>query len=101
MESVAAGRPCYSHYVHRDEDGIHADESDGEMNLAQRLAHHLSEHLREPEVCPGKHREYRRYSHNQVEVADDEVSIVELNIKRRLSEQESRDAARHEQRNEP
>src|SRR5713226_7181555 len=101
VRSIPPGRSGHAHHMKRNEDRVDADERDDEMNLAQAFVHHLAKHLREPEVGASKHSEDRGDSHDQMEVSNDERSIVEWNIKRRLTEEKSGNAARYEQRHEP
>ena len=64
---------------------VDADEGEPEVHLAQRLVHHPAEHLGEPEVGAGEHAEDRRHAHDQVEVGDHEVGVVEVDVERRLA----------------
>ena len=45
--------------VHREEDDVHADEHQEEVNLAEKLVVHPAAHLREPEVEAGEQAEHR------------------------------------------
>ncbi len=82
-----------AHDVERNEDRIDADESEPEMRGSQLFVHHPPEHLREPEVSSAEDAEDRGHAHNQVEVAGHEVSVIEMQIERSLTEHQSRDAA--------
>ena len=49
---------------------------------------------------PGEHSEDRRDAHDQVEVRDDEVGVVQVQVQRRLRQKQAGESAAHEQRNE-
>src|SRR5215211_1998660 len=100
MRRVTAGCSAHSHHVKWDKYSVHTDEGEKEVELAEPFIHHLAEHFREPEVGSGKHPEYSRDPHNQVEVAHDKVCVVQRKINRSLSEKQPRYAARYEQRYE-
>ena len=89
-----------SQIMHRHENRIRAGEGDEEMNLSQPLIHHSAQHLREPIIRSSEDSEDRRNSHDQMEMANHEVSVVQGNIQHRLSQERPTESARHEQRNE-
>src|SRR5439155_11268113 len=78
------------------EDAVGANQSQPEMYFTQLLAHHPAGHLGEPKIRSGKHAEDRGHTHHHVEVTDHEVSRVEININRGLSEEEATHTAAHE-----
>src|SRR5439155_20227286 len=85
---------------HRHNNRIRAGERDEEMKLPQPLVHHPPEHLREPIIGGGENSEDRRHAHNQMEMANHKISIVQRNIQHRLSQERPAKSARYEQRNE-
>src|ERR1700724_3827556 len=66
-----------SDVMERHEDGVRAYKCQPEMDLADSLVHHASEHLREPEIGPGKDPEHRGHPHHHVEVPDHEISSMQ------------------------
>ena len=86
--------------VHGHEDAVDADEGEPEVDLAERLVQHPAEHLREPEVRGREDAEDRRHAHDQVEVRDHEVRVVQVQVERGLRQEEARQAAGDEQRHE-
>src|ERR1700681_2220945 len=70
------------------------------MDLAKGFIHHSSGHFWEPEICSGEDSKHRGNSHDQMEVADNEVSGMKHDIDGRLSQKKSAHAAAHEHRNE-
>src|SRR3546814_16081428 len=54
-----------------EEQDVHADEENPEMQLAQELAVHPARHLREPVIEAGEEREDRAQRQHIVEVRDD------------------------------
>ena len=66
--------------VHGHEDAVSADESQPEVNLAERLIHHAAGGFREPEIGSRKHPEDRRHAHDHVEVSDHEIAVVERQV---------------------
>ena len=63
------------------------------MQPAQCFIHHAPGHLWEPEIGSGEDSEDGGHAHHHVEVADDEVGGMQVNVDRRLREEESADAA--------
>ena len=50
----------------------------------QSFVHHPPEHLRHPIIGRGENPEDRRHAHDQVEVSDHEIGVVQVNVKHRL-----------------
>ena len=55
---------------------------------------HPAKHLREPEIGAGEHSEDRRHAHDQMEVRDDEVGVVQVQVQRRLRQEQARKVRR-------
>src|SRR5258708_14936393 len=89
-----------THRVERNKDRIDAEESNPKMKLAQAFVHHASKHFRKPEVSRREHAKDRSHTHYQVEMRRYEVSVVKEKVQRRLTENESGNSTRHEQRDE-
>ena len=89
----------HAEIVHGHEDGVSANEGDEKMPARHAFAHHAAEHFREPVVGGGKDAEDGSHAHDEMEVADDEIRVVQLNIQHGLCEEWSADSARDEQRN--
>ena len=85
-----------SQVVEWHEDAVRSDEREPEMQPSQSLIHHAAGHLGEPEICSGKNPEDGRYAHHHVEVTDYEVSRMQINVNRGLSQEESADTAADE-----
>src|ERR1700704_1329491 len=68
---------------------VRAYKGEPEVHFAERLIHHAAEHLGEPEVGAGQNAEDGRYSHDHVEMADNEVSRVEIDVDGRLREEKA------------
>ena len=60
-----------------------------EVDLAQRLVHHPPEHFREPVESAGEHAEDGRHAHDHVEMAHHEVGVVEVQVQRRLAQEDA------------
>src|SRR3954471_12033727 len=86
-----------SHRVKWNKDRINAYEGNPKMKLADRFVHHAAKHLRKPEVGGREHAENRRHAHHQVKVRCHKVSVVEKEIERRLSQNQSGNAPGHEE----
>ena len=86
---VTARVPGHAQEVHGHENQIDARESDGEMKFAQALAHHAPVHLREPVIGGGEDSEDGGHAHDQVEMGNDEIGIVQRQVQRGLREEES------------
>src|SRR2546425_1098109 len=69
------------------------------MNLPEPLIHHSPEHFREPIVGRAENSEDRRHAHNQMEMANHKISIVQRNIQHWLSQERPAESTRYEQRN--
>src|SRR2546426_10481725 len=86
--------------MHREEDGVNTDETQQEMNLAERFVHEAAEHLGEPEIHPRECREQGSDRHHKVEVGHQKKSILELNTPRRFSKKNPTQTAAHKHRHE-
>src|SRR5215471_8790006 len=89
-----------SNNVHGEEDAVNTDKTHPEVNLAEGLIHEATEHFGEPIVQAAKSRKQRRDRHHQVEMGDDEVSILKLNVRGRRAEEDSAQTAADEERHE-
>ena len=97
---VAADISGHSQVMEGHKDAIRAYEAEPEMKLPQSFVHHSSGHLGEPEVGCRKDAEHGSDTHHHVEVADHEVSGMEHDVDRGLSQEEAAHAAADEHRNE-
>src|SRR5438445_13158271 len=86
--------------MHRHEDGVHAYKREPEMDLAEALAQVASKHFRRPEIGRGENAEAGRDAHNQVEMGDDEIGVVETQVNRGLRQKQTGNPAGHKQGNE-
>src|SRR5262249_44211391 len=68
-----------------------------EMHLAPALVHHPAEHLREPVVDGPEDAEDAAHEQHVVDVADDEVGVVDGDVHRRGGPGKTGQAADHEQ----
>jgi len=89
-----------SNNVHWEENAIGADEREPEMNLSECGVHETAEHLWEPEVQTGKCCEQRSDGHDEVEMCNDEVRILELDIRSRCSQKDTAQSTAHKHRYE-
>jgi len=96
--SISPRIACHAEEVHRQKDPINADECEPEMEFAEPFTHHSAKHLREPEIGAGEYAEDRCHTHNQVEVADDKIGVVEVKVKRVLAEKDPAESACREER---
>ena len=60
------------------------NDGDPEVSKTQLGIHHASKHLWEPVVNPCQHSKDRRHAHNDVEVRYDEVGVVNIDVQRRI-----------------
>src|SRR5262249_22284236 len=86
--------------MHRDEGGVGAEKGDPEVELAQALIHEPTEDSREPEVDAGERGEASGHGHDQVEVGDNEVGVVQVAIQAWLREDRAGESAGYEERDE-
>src|SRR6185295_19894842 len=93
---VTAGVSRQAQIMHGHKDRIGSNECDPEMDATHTLAHHSSEHLREPVVGSGENPEDRSHTHDEMEVSNDEIRVVQRNVEDRLSQERSAQTARHE-----
>src|SRR5260370_6654184 len=94
------GMPPQSEPVQRRKDGVHADKREPEMDFAEALAQVASEHFRRPEIGGGENAEDGRDAHNQVEMGDDEIGVVEEQVNRGLCQKQTGNPAGNKQGNE-
>src|SRR4029077_1069460 len=94
---IAAWVPSHSKEMHGHKNGVYADKGEPEVDLTDPFMHKAAKHFREPEIKAGKHSEDRRYAHDQVEVRDDKVGVMKIQVQCRLRQEQSREAAAHEQ----
>src|SRR2546430_13442367 len=95
---VTAGMAGESQEMHRNKRGVGADEAEPEVNAAERFIHHAAEDLGIPEINACKDGEDRSHAHDQVEVGDDEVCVVQVSVEFGLRENRSAQSAGHEKR---
>ena len=72
----AARHAVQPEHVHREEREVEAEQHQPEVKLADLLAQHRPDHLREPVVDAGEEAEDRAAEEHVVEVRDDEVGVV-------------------------
>src|SRR5579863_6279659 len=70
------------------------------MQLAERLVHHAPEEQREPVSGGGEEREDPGHAHDDVEVGDYEIGVVEILVQAGLAYDDAAEAAGYEQRDE-
>ena len=75
--------------MHREEDRVNTDETQPEMNLAERFVHHTPEHFRIPEIDRSENGEDRSSEEHVMNMSDDKIRIVNKNIDRRRSHENS------------
>jgi hypothetical protein len=75
---------------------VEADERQPEVQLAEALVHHPAAHLREPEVDAGVGGEHDGAEDHVVEVAHDEVAVVDVPVQRRAGQQDAGQATEEE-----
>src|SRR5579864_1865619 len=71
------------------------------MPARHALTHHAAEHFGEPIVGRRENAENGCDAHNQMEMADHEIGVVQLNIENWLREEGAADSAGDEERNKP
>src|SRR5712692_11026843 len=86
--------------MHRHEDGVHAYKRKPEVDFAEAFAQVASEHFRRPEIGGGKNAEDGRDAHNQVEMGDDEIGVVEEQVNGGLRQKQTGNPAGNKQGNE-
>src|SRR5947199_338403 len=86
--------------VQREEDGVHADQREGEMPTGEALGVHAPRHPREPEVEAREDAEDRAAEEHVVQVGDDPVGVLERIVERDRRLEHAVDAADHEHRDE-
>src|SRR6266436_6400947 len=96
---VAADVTGHSQVMEWHKDAVRAHETEPEVEPPQRFVHHSPGHLGEPEVSCREDAKHGRNPHHHVEMADHEVSRMEHDIDRGLSQEESAHAAADEHRN--
>src|SRR5262249_8496661 len=84
---IAPWMSRHAQVVHRHEDRICTDECYPEVQLAKPFIHHAAEHLRHPVIGPGEHAEDPSHTHDEMEVADNEICVVEINVECWLREE--------------
>lgn len=84
---VTARHTSHANVVHRPEDEVSPNHRTPEMNLPEGLIHEATIHFREPMVNPGKHTEERGDTHYNMEVSHYKVCIVQLDINRRVAQE--------------
>ncbi len=65
--------------VHREEGQVEKDKGQPKVNLAPELAHHATEHFREPEVDASKHP-IDNTRHDIVDMRHDVVGVVDEDV---------------------
>ena len=86
--------------VHREEDHVHPDEHQEEVQLAEQLVVHLSAHLREPIIEAAEDREHRTEAQHVMEVRHDIIGVLHVIIDASVREHDAGDAADGEQEDE-
>ena len=74
---AAAACRCKAQEVLREEQHVHADEGDPEMQLAEELGVHVAGHFREPVIPGGKDSEDGAERQHVVEVRHHIIGVVE------------------------
>ncbi|MNT01227.1 hypothetical protein D3C72_1356840 [compost metagenome] len=84
----------------REEDQVHADEHDPEVQLAEELGVHVAGHLREPVVPGSEDREHGAERQNVVEVSNHVVGVMQRTVEAGVGELNARNATDGEQEDE-
>jgi hypothetical protein len=92
--------PWQAQEVLREEDQVHADERDPEVERAQPLAVLHAPHLLEPVVEAREDREHGAQAEHVVEVGDHVVGVVEAVVDAGVGQHDAGDAAHGEQEDE-
>ena len=82
--------------VHGQESAIEENERQNEMNLAPSLVHHAAEHFWEPEVDRSEYAEKTSAEQHIVNVGHYEISVVDKEIDRSRSHENSTQTSDHE-----
>src|SRR5690606_5090939 len=90
---VPSRESCDADVMHGEEHQVNTHKRQPEVNVAQSIVHHSTEHLREPVIDSGNHTEEGRRSHYQVEVCHNKVGIVDLDIDGGVTHKDPRQAA--------
>src|SRR5690606_14463838 len=95
---IPSGETGDTNVVHREEHQVNPYEGYPEVDVTKSPVHHPPEHFREPVINTRQHSEERRASHHQVEVCHNKVSVVQLDIDRRVSKEYPGDTTCKEER---
>src|SRR5690606_34403625 len=87
------------HKMHGEKDQIGSGKGEPEMQVTGPFAHHATIHLREPVINTGKHAEDRGTTHYQVKVSNYKISVVKINIQRRIPQPYPRKSAGNKEGN--
>src|SRR5450631_3297384 len=85
---VTAGHTCQSFVVHRPEYQVGAGKSYPEMDIRHRIVQVAAIHFREPVINAAEHAQDPRDTHNDMEMRDHEISIMQLDIQRRVAQED-------------
>src|SRR6266851_1789624 len=85
----------------RNENHVKRDDRAPEMNFPERLIEHAAKHFRVPESESGKNGNDGDGDERVMEVRDQEIRVVQINIRAGGAEENSRHTADHKLRDEP
>src|SRR5262249_46035610 len=77
---VAARVAGHPKEVHRQKGRIGSDEGEPEVRVSEARAHVVTEHSGKPEICSCKNPHHGSNAHDQVEVSDHEVRVVQVHV---------------------
>ena len=83
--------------MHRPEDQVGAYDGNPEVDIGHGVVEVAAEHLREPVVYTGEHTEERRNAHYNMEVGHYKIGIVQVNVERRVTQEDAGKTAADEQ----
>src|SRR5579863_3750824 len=97
---VAAQPRGHAVIMHRHKDGIGAHQTKPEMPARQFFIHHAAKHFGKPVVGRSEYSEDRRDPHDQVEMADYEIRLMQIDIECWLRQKRAANTAGHKQGDE-
>ena len=83
----------------REENEVHADKSDPEMQLADKFGIGIAEHFAEPVIPARENGEHGTQRQHIMEMCHDEISVVISAVYTGICQHHARDAAKRKQEN--
>src|SRR5690606_37796453 len=97
---IAAGHTLQAKEVLREEDEVHTDKGDPEVELPNELGIHVTEHLGEPVVPACKYGEDRTERQDVVEVSHNVIGVMQRTVHTRIGKHHARHTTNGEQEDE-